>query len=44
VSQALTLFTTPVIYLGFDSLARRARARFYRNAPPRPATPVSDQE
>jgi multidrug efflux pump len=24
----LTLFTTPVIYLGFDSLARRARARF----------------
>jgi len=27
----------------FDSLARRARARFYRNAPPRPATPVSDQ-
>ena len=23
VSQMLTLFTTPVIYLGFDSLARR---------------------
>ncbi len=23
VSQALTLFTTPVIYLGFESLARR---------------------
>jgi multidrug efflux pump len=23
VSQALTLFTTPVIYLGFDKLARR---------------------
>ncbi|PMS20479.1 multidrug transporter subunit MdtB [Trinickia dabaoshanensis] len=28
VSQLLTLFTTPVIYLGFDSLARRMRARF----------------
>jgi multidrug efflux pump len=25
VSQVLTLFTTPVIYLGFDSLARRLR-------------------
>jgi len=23
VSQALTLFTTPVIYLGFDAIARR---------------------
>jgi multidrug efflux pump len=27
VSQALTLFTTPVIYLGFDRLARRWRNR-----------------
>jgi multidrug efflux pump len=27
VSQALTLFTTPVIYLGFDTLARRWRPR-----------------
>jgi multidrug efflux pump len=28
VSQVLTLFTTPVIYLGFDRLARRLRERF----------------
>jgi multidrug efflux pump len=27
VSQLLTLFTTPVIYLGFDSLGRRWRRR-----------------
>lgn len=28
VSQMLTLFTTPVIYLGFDSLGQRWRRRF----------------
>jgi multidrug efflux pump len=28
LSQALTLFTTPVIYLGFDALGRAARRRF----------------
>jgi hypothetical protein len=28
----LTLFTTPVIYLGFDRLARRARSRRERRA------------
>ncbi|MCI1013468.1 MULTISPECIES: MdtB/MuxB family multidrug efflux RND transporter permease subunit [Herbaspirillum] len=33
VSQVLTLFTTPVIYLGFDSLGRRLRARFGQRAP-----------
>ena len=27
VSQVLTLYTTPVIYLGFDRLARRFRRR-----------------
>jgi multidrug efflux pump len=35
LSQALTLFTTPVIYLGFDRLGRATRSRFgrYFNAP-----------
>ena len=28
VSQLLTLFTTPVIYLGFDRLGRALRRRF----------------
>jgi multidrug efflux pump len=32
VSQLLTLFTTPVIYLGFDHLARSLRERFSRDA------------
>jgi multidrug efflux pump len=27
ISQLLTLYTTPVIYLGFDSLARRLTRR-----------------
>jgi multidrug efflux pump len=33
VSQVLTLFTTPVIYLAFDALARRFRRRFAGNRP-----------
>ncbi len=44
VSQVLTLFTTPVIYLGFDRLARRARARFGRGddaAEAAPAAPLA---
>jgi multidrug efflux pump len=44
VSQALTLFTTPVIYLGFDSLARRVRARFQRSVNPQPPRPVGEAE
>jgi multidrug efflux pump len=34
----LTLFTTPVIYLAFDSLGRRARERFNRGKPTPPVT------
>jgi multidrug efflux pump len=34
LSQVLTLFTTPVIYLMFDSLSERAKARFNRGRNP----------
>jgi multidrug efflux pump len=41
LSQLLTLFTTPVIYLYFDRLARQAKAwahgREQRGLPPLPA-------
>jgi multidrug efflux pump len=33
VSQVLTLFTTPVIYLSFDSLARRFRPKHTPDTP-----------
>ena len=39
LSQLLTLFTTPVVYLFFDRLARRARA--WAGVPMRPAGPLT---
>jgi multidrug efflux pump len=42
VSQALTLFTTPVIYLAFDRLARRVEQRRGRRQQPRPASMPGD--
>jgi multidrug efflux pump len=38
VSQALTLFTTPVIYLAFDRLARRLSKRRGSRAVPQPSS------
>jgi len=47
VSQALTLFVTPVLYLAFDGLARRfssgrgaVRRRSSAAAPARPVPPL----
>jgi multidrug efflux pump len=37
-SQVLTLYTTPVIYLSFDRLARR-----FKRGQPAPATAVATQ-
>jgi multidrug efflux pump len=42
VSQVLTLFTTPVIYLAFDRLARRVEQRRERKQKPGPAPMPGD--
>jgi multidrug efflux pump len=42
VSQVLTLFTTPVIYLAFDRLARRVEQRRERKQKPGPAPNPGD--
>ena len=39
LSQILTLFTTPVIYLFFDRMAERTRRWRNRNKPEAPAVP-----
>jgi multidrug efflux pump len=39
VSQALTLYTTPVIYLYFDRLAKRVRGIADQPVPERDPTP-----
>ena len=39
VSQVLTLFTTPVIYLAFDRLARARRTRASARTRRQPAEP-----
>jgi multidrug efflux pump len=43
VSQALTLYTTPVIYIFFDKLAQRFAPKAHQPQPaatPAPATPA----
>jgi multidrug efflux pump len=42
-SQALTLFTTPVIYLAFDRLAQRFAARRKKSPPPAVTEPVQQR-
>jgi len=42
LSQLLTLFTTPVIYLFFDRMAERVRNRRNRNKPEAPQAPADE--
>ncbi|WP_421954422.1 efflux RND transporter permease subunit [Polaromonas sp.] len=44
VSQVLTLFTTPVIYLGFDRLAARVRGGAGKEKKPQLALPAPDED
>jgi multidrug efflux pump len=41
VSQVLTLYTTPVIYLMLDRLHQRLKPRALTTSPPIPAAPQS---
>jgi multidrug efflux pump len=41
VSQVLTLFTTPVIYLAFDRAARRMRQRLHKQGADAAAGPAA---
>ena len=43
LSQVLTLFTTPVIFLGFEHWAEKRRSKAFESAPPAQASPESGE-